>query len=72
MTALIESHTPEFVLDEEIDDRPPDPAALTTGVEQQDGRPGADFLPVQDCIRAGDAPRPGCGEIGHDVPHYLE
>ncbi|GAB3491461.1 hypothetical protein GCM10027521_37620 [Amycolatopsis cihanbeyliensis] len=61
MAALIEGHAPEPGIDEDVDDRRPHPTTLTTGVEQQDGRPGARLLASKDRIRTGDPPCPRDG-----------
>ena len=65
VTALIEGHAPEPGIDEDVDDRRPHLTTLTTGVEQQDGRPDAGLLPSQEDIRASDAPRPVDGGVDH-------
>jgi hypothetical protein len=53
MTAEIESHSPQ--LGERRRDRRPHAALLTTGMEQQDGRPGTGRRTSQQCVASAES-----------------
>jgi len=57
--ALVVGDAPEPGSDEDVHHRCPHLTPLTTGVEQQDSRPGTHFLAVEDQVRTVNTPRDG-------------
>jgi AcrR family transcriptional regulator len=66
MPALIEGHTPEPRIDENVGNRRPHLTPLTACMQQKDSRPGANLLTTENCVGPSDTPRDN-----HVGPPYL-